>query len=48
LLRELAADSDGRASMGMRARNILCEKFSLEKAIARWFALLQDRITETP
>ncbi len=46
-LRELAADSDGRASMGMRARNLLCEKFSLEKAIARWFALLQERISNT-
>lgn len=46
-LRELASDALGCASMGKRARKILCEKFSLETAIERWFALLQDRVNNT-
>jgi len=40
LLRELASDPEGRTSMGVRARDLLCERFNLQRASERWLALL--------
>ena len=45
-LRRLAADPDGRALMGLRAHNLLCENFSLERATERWLALICHHVKD--
>jgi glycosyltransferase involved in cell wall biosynthesis len=39
-IRRLAADPGLRDLMGARARNVLCEQFSLRQAIERWAAVI--------
>jgi colanic acid biosynthesis glycosyl transferase WcaI len=40
-LRELQAQPQTRAAMGRRAREMFCREFSLERAIARWMAVIE-------
>ena len=41
-IRELAAEPELRALMGARARKILCEEFSLRRAIERWLVVIEE------
>ena len=40
-LRNLAEQPEVRARMGARARRILCEEFSLQRAVGRWITLIE-------
>jgi colanic acid biosynthesis glycosyl transferase WcaI len=40
-LRGLQADSEELAHMGARARQLLCEEYSLQRALGRWVALIE-------
>jgi glycosyltransferase involved in cell wall biosynthesis len=40
-IREFAADAGLRRRMGVRARKILCEEFSLRQAVGRWAAVIE-------
>jgi glycosyltransferase involved in cell wall biosynthesis len=39
-LRSMSADPEKLSRSGMRARNLLCEEYSLQHALGRWIALL--------
>jgi colanic acid biosynthesis glycosyl transferase WcaI len=39
-LRNLAAEPEAMAQMGARARQLLCEEYSLQRALERWIALI--------
>jgi len=41
-LRNLQAEPERLAHMGVRARQLLCEEYSLERAVERWMALIED------
>lgn len=40
-LRQLQVEPKLRAAMGVRARSLLCEKYSVKKAVERWVAVLE-------
>jgi glycosyltransferase involved in cell wall biosynthesis len=42
-LRNLAAEPEAMAQMGARARQLLCEEYSLQRALERWVALIESR-----
>jgi glycosyltransferase involved in cell wall biosynthesis len=41
-LRYLRAERDVRSQMGFRARQLACEKYTLQGAVERWIAVLQN------
>jgi colanic acid biosynthesis glycosyl transferase WcaI len=41
-LRNLAAEPEGMAEMGARARQLLCEEYSLQRALERWVTLVES------
>jgi colanic acid biosynthesis glycosyl transferase WcaI len=42
-LRHLHAEPDTRLQMGQRARQLFCDKYTLQQAIQRWIAMLHGR-----
>jgi colanic acid biosynthesis glycosyl transferase WcaI len=42
-LRTLATGPEALAQMGARARQLLCEEYSLQRALKRWVALIESR-----
>jgi hypothetical protein len=39
----LATGPEALAQMGARARQLLCEEYSLQRALKRWVALIESR-----
>jgi glycosyltransferase involved in cell wall biosynthesis len=42
-LRTLATEPEALAQMGARARQLLCEEYSLQRALERWVAIIESR-----